>query len=469
MSAPSLCVRADGGPGIGAGHLGRCLALTQAWVDWGGRATLLSSTLTPHWAERFGREGVAVVGPGDPTEGEADWAVLDGYGFGDADVERLREAARRLLVIDDHGIGGDRSADLVVDQNLGAVAGPYASDALLGTRYALLRRDFRALHRAHRAAGGRARRLLVALGGSPPDDVVALVDEALRQPSVRDFDVTRLEGVEQVAAAMTEADLALSASGSTCWELCCVGLPALLLPTAANQEPLAAALRDRSAAAFVGLPADLTPAHLATSLSGLADDWVRRAEMATVGPELVDGRGARRVASRMRADLLDLRAAREDDARLLWDWANDPVVREFAFDGRPIPWDTHIEWLRRRLADEHARIYIALAPDGAHLGQVRFEGDSDVVEISISVSREFRGRGWGPALIDAGCRRLFADTAVNTIYARVKEVNGASRSAFHDAGFTQVVSPAPDQSRHLRHRRAERADHDHQRPSEVVR
>ena len=469
MSEPVLYVRAEGGPGIGAGHLGRCLALVQAWVDWGGRATLLSSTLPPHWAERFGREGVSVVAPGDPMEGEGDWAVLDGYGFGDADVELVRKAARRLLVIDDHGTGGDRGADLVVDQNLGAVVTPYASEVLLGTRYALLRRDFRAFHRAHRVAGGRARRLLVTLGGSPPDDVVALVDRTLREPAVGDLEATVLEGVEQVAAAMAEADLALSASGSTCWELCCVGLPALLLPTAANQEPLAAAMRDRGAAAFVGLPNDLTPAHLATSLSALADDSARRAGMATVGPELVDGRGARRVATRMRAELLDLRAAREDDTRLLWDWANDPVVRESAFDERPIAWETHVEWFRRRLADEHAHIYIACAPDGAPLGPVRFEGDNDVVEISISVSREFRGRGWGPALIDAGCRRLFADTAVSTIYARVKEVNGASRSAFHDAAFTQVVSPAPDQTRHIRHRAAEHADHEHRRPSDLER
>lgn len=469
MSDPLLYLRAEGGPGIGAGHLGRCLALAQAWVDWGGRGVLLSSTLPAHWAERFGREGVSVVGPGDPIEGEADWAVLDGYGFGAGDVEVLRASARRVLVIDDHGIGGARGADLVVDQNLGAVAAPSTSEALLGTRYALVRRDFRPFHGAHRAAGGRARRLLVALGGSPPEDVIALVDRTLGEPAVRDLDVTVLEGIEQVAATMAEADLALSASGSTCWELCCVGLPALLLPTAANQEPLAAAMRDHGAAAFVGLPEDLTPAALAASLSDLADDWARRAEMATVGPQLVDGRGARRVATRMRADLLELRPARPDDARLLWDWANDPVVRASAFDERPIPWDTHVEWLRRRLADEHAHIYIACAPGGAPLGQVRFEGDNDVVEISISAAREFRGRGWGAALIDAGCRRLFADTAVRTIYARVKEANRASRSAFHDAAFTQVVSPAPDQTRHLRHRAGAQADDEAHRPSEVVR
>ena len=469
MRDPVLYLRADGGPGIGAGHLGRCLALAQAWVDWGGRATLLSTTVPGQWVERFGREGIAVTGPGDPMEDDADWAVLDGYGFGDADVELVRRSARRLLVIDDHGIGGDRSAELVVDQNLGAVADVYASEALVGTGYALLRRDFRAFHRAHRAVNGRARRLLIALGGSPPDDVVALVDRTLREPAVADLEVSVLEGVEQVAAAMASADVALSASGSTCWELCCVGLPAVLLPTAANQERLAAAMRHRGAAAFPGLPNELTPARLAASLTELADNQARRAQMAAVGPELVDGRGARRVATRMRAELLNLRSAGEEDARLLWGWANDPVVRESAFDVRPIAWDTHVEWLGRRLADERAHIYIACDRDDSPLGQVRFEGDNDVVEISLSVAREFRGRGWGPALIDAGVRRLFADTAVRTIYARVKKVNGASRSAFHDAAFTEVASPAPDQTRHVRHRAAERADHEHHRPSEVVR
>ena len=147
MSPATLVVRADGGPGVGVGHLARCLALTQAWVDWGGRATLVSSSPPAAWADRYRSEGVTVREPGEPVEDGFDWAVLDGYRLGTDDEELVAKAARRLLVIDDHGTGGDRGADLVVDQNLGATAAPYEAEALLGPRYALLRREFRSLAR----------------------------------------------------------------------------------------------------------------------------------------------------------------------------------------------------------------------------------------------------------------------------------------------------------------------------------
>lgn len=454
MIEPSLFVRADGGPGIGAGHLGRCLALVQAWVDWGGVATLASSSLPAHWADRFRREGVAIADAERPLDERADWGVLDGYRFGAAEEESVRKAARRLLVIDDHGTSGDHGADLVVDQNLGATSAPYTSDVLLGTRYALLRRDFRSRHGARAPVPAQARRLLVALGGSPPAGVVRLVEEALSDPSLRDMDVTWLEGVDDVAAAMGQAEIALSAAGSTCWELACVGLPAVLLPAAPNQEPLAVAMEQHGAAVCAGLPADLTDAGLAEIIAGLAGDPARRATMARRGPELVDGRGARRVVTRMRADLLDLRPAGEADARLLWEWANDPVVRASSFDPRPIDWESHQAWFRGRLAQPDVRMYIAAGPGGEPLGQVRFEGDG-VAVIGLSVAKIFRGRGWGGALIDAATRRLFADTSVRTVVARIKDANAASRSAFEDGAYMQDRgAESAGETRHTRERSA---------------
>ncbi len=303
-----------------------------------------------------------------------------------------------------------------------------------------------------------ARRVLVALGGAPSDEVSSLVSEALAHPSVADLDVRYLEGVHDVATAMAGADLALSASGTTCWELCCMGLPAVLLPVAANQEPLAAAMhrsciahnagplssvtpallaaavadlaRDRDRRVEMAPPAAMADADLALSASGttsgssaawdclrscsrwpptrsrspppctaaaspttpvrcrasppaglaaavadLAGDHDRRVEMARRGPQLVDGRGARRVVTRMRSHLIELRAVREDDARLLWEWVNDPVVRASAFNSEPIGWDTHVGWLAARLANPFAHLYLASDAEGTPLGQVRFEGE----------------------------------------------------------------------------------------------
>lgn len=452
-----LVVRADGGPGTGVGHLARCLALTQAWTDWGGRATLVSSSPPEEWAERYRREGATVCDPAgvDSVTGAgpaADWAVLDGYRFGADDEEMVRKAARHLLVIADHGEGGEHGADLVVDQNLDATVDRYLADALAGARYALLRRQFRSPSAHERDVPGRARRLLLALGGSPPEPVVALVRDALEHPSLGDVAVTRLEGVDDVAGAMAGADITLSASGSTCWELCRMGVPAVVLPVARNQEPLAAALERNRVAVHAGSPAALTPADLAAIVAALADDPARRAEMARLGPRLVDGQGARRVATRMRSHLLDLRPVRDDDARLLWDWVNDADVRASSFDSGPIGWETHVRWLADRLGDPNAHLYLATHHDGRSLGQVRFDDDRTRSTISVSVAPSFRGGGWGGALVDAGVRRLFVDTAVDSVVAEIKPDNARSHSAFVAADFDRLEDTGDGIVRYVRRR-----------------
>ena len=296
----------------------------------------------------------------------------------------------------------------------------------------------------------------MALGGAPSVEVSSLVSEALAHPSVADLNVRYLDGVHDVATAMAGADLALSASGTTCWELCCMGLPAVLLPVAANQEPLGAAMHRSCIAHNAGPLSSVSPAGLAATVADLARDHDRRVEMARRGPQLVDGRGARRVVTRMRSHLLELSAVREADARLLWEWVNDPVVRASAFDGEPIGWETHVDWLRARLADPFAHLYLATDADGTPLGQVRFEGDATDVELSVSVAPAFRGAGWGPALIEAAVRRLFEETSVQGVLARVKPENARSQSAFEDAAFVRDPAPPEGCIRYARRRSAVR-------------
>jgi len=423
----SLTIRADGGPGIGVGHLARGLALAEAWVDRGGAATLVTDSPPGHWAERFRAEGVDVRPPGAEPPA-ADWVAVDGYHLAGA-----RPLGDRLLVVDDHGhageagvagVAGEPRADLVVDQNLGATAAPYpgARELLLGPRYALLRREF---GRHAPPPGGsqpeRARRLLVAMGGAPAAEFRALLDATLADPRLAGLAVIRLEGVTDVADAMAGADVALSASGTTCWELCCMGVPAVLAPVAPNQVPLATALAAEGVAVAAG-PRD----DLAALVAGLAADPDRRRAMVARGRALVDGRGARRTATRMLSHLVDLRPATARDADRLWKWANDPVTRAASFTTDPIPWETHVAWLARRLADPDSHIFMS------ERGVVRFEGGV----ISVAVAPEARRQGLGAALIDAGVRRLFATTGTATVVARIKPDNVASRVVFEDADFS---------------------------------
>lgn len=442
-SLPRLLLQAETGPAVGAGHLARCLALAQAWVDTGGAAVLAATELPSHWAERYAIEGVELADSTDAPYDCVDWTVLDGYGFTAADHEAVKAAGSRLLSIDDHAIVRSNAADLVLDQNLGATRAAYGdrTDMLLGPRYALLRREFWRL--APRVTAPQGRRLLVAMGGSPAPGTLDGFNRILADPAVEGVEVVELRGLATVVEAMTSSDLALSASGSTCWELCCSGLPPVLLPVADNQVPLAAALASHGAAEDCGPIGTVDPAWVAERVAALANDPERRARMSRRGQTLVDGRGAKRVVARLRSDLLKLRPATAGDAGMLWDWANDPFVRAAAFQSDPIPWEHHVEWLTRKLADATTWIYVAHDPDRRPVGVVRFQGNGSCAEISVAVAADRRGQGWGPAVIDAGVRRLFAETSISRVTARIKPENAASISSFEHAGFRPCDRTAP--------------------------
>jgi UDP-2,4-diacetamido-2,4,6-trideoxy-beta-L-altropyranose hydrolase len=141
---------------------------------------------------------------------------------------------------------------------------------------------------------------------------------------------------------------------------------------------------------------------------------------------------------------LSLRPAAAEDAKLLWRWANDPVVRAASFNSARIPWPTHEAWFAKRLTrPRRARIYLAHAGgsqrSGSPVGQVRFEksGPARAV-ISVVVAPDQRGRGIGATLIREGCQQARKDLSVRRVLAYIRDDNAASIAAFERAGFTRL-------------------------------
>ena len=204
-----------------------------------------------------------------------DWLISDHYAI-DARWERaLRPAYQRIMVIDDLA---DRphDCDLLLDQNLGRNPFDYVdlvsptSKVLAGPQYALLRPEFAALrpYSLNRRAKPQLKRLLVSMGGVDKDNATGLVLDALKQSALpRDCHITVIMGhnaprlkdietlavgmpwltevqvqVKNMATLMAESDFAIGAVGTTAWERCCLGLPALALVLADNQLNGATAL-----------------------------------------------------------------------------------------------------------------------------------------------------------------------------------------------------------------------------------
>jgi spore coat polysaccharide biosynthesis predicted glycosyltransferase SpsG len=262
---------------------------------------------------------------------DACWVVLDG-GFDRAYQRAVGHAGHRLLVIDDDGSADGYSAALILNQSPAAHEALYArrypgSELLLGTRYAPVRREFATCTEWQRRRPPTARRLLVMLGEDAPPEVTCAVIHALDRVALPQWeivvivDLARSRRVSLEAAArqaqaavylkqsgadapewMVWADLAVSASAAATWELCCLGVPTVLLVLAENDASTARILAQEGCVENIG---HWNPKRSAATLSGtvraLAEDADRRSTLSGNARQRVDGRGAERVVERLLA------------------------------------------------------------------------------------------------------------------------------------------------------------------------
>jgi len=305
----------------------------------------------------------------------------------------------------------------------------------------------------------------VMMGGSDQANITATVIEGLRQAAIESLDVTVLVGgsnphvaelqalaassglklqllrdISNIGEVMAAADIAISAAGSTCWELCLLALPSLLIDVAENQSAVAKTLHDKGCAVHLG-DRTVSAEWVSEKLKWFVANHELRQSLARSSRELVDGKGSARVVSIMRGALtLRLRPAREEDRRLLWEWANDPEVRGASFSPDPIPWQTHVAWFDAKLKPQDSgpssSIFIAEDDERNPLGQIRFDPRPDRDwEVAISLNRQARGKGVACELIKGGVREILKDNPNVRIHAFVKPSNVASIKAFERAGF----------------------------------
>jgi UDP-2,4-diacetamido-2,4,6-trideoxy-beta-L-altropyranose hydrolase len=135
---------------------------------------------------------------------------------------------------------------------------------------------------------------------------------------------------------------------------------------------------------------------------------------------------------------MNLRDAETDDARLLYEWANDQEVRSMAFDSDPIEWDGHKKWFEKSLQDPNTQIYVAVQ-NGKLVGQIRFTVINDLIaEVDVHIKAGLRGNGLGTQIIALGVTHFFTKSSVQTIHAIIKSENKKSLRAFKKVGFIEV-------------------------------
>jgi len=343
-----IFIRADSTSQIGAGHLMRCLALAQAWQDEGGKATFISHCESDQIKQRILDEGFEFIPIEKQYPNPEDlnvtlkllttnsyrlpdaslWLVIDGYHF-DADYQKqIKDEGYRLLWIGDYGQADHYYADLVLNQNISADESLYIhrepyTRLLLGTRYVLLRREFKKWRGWKREIPEVARRVLVTLGGGDLDNMTLKIIEALKQidmpgleakvivgpansnlhalqQETRGYpDFQLIENASNMPELMAWADIAVSAGGSTCWEFALLGLPSIIMYIAHNQVPIARKLHELGAALSIGSSYQLTTESISEHITSLLLSQGLRKEYSKKSKALIDGRGAEKLYQKM--------------------------------------------------------------------------------------------------------------------------------------------------------------------------
>ena len=352
--------RADASIDIGSGHVMRCLSLANELKKAGNECRFICADLEGNLIDVIRSNGyfvyplkeVRLTGNSEysKTSGlpkidekfdafqtlnaightRVDWMVVDHYQLGGEWESLVKSASRYVMAMDDLA---DRphDCDLLLDQTFGRDSSDYKKwvpidcKVLCGSRYALLRPDF-AVARANSLARRQAaeiKRILVAMGGVDKDNMTTQILNSIAGASLAyDCKVTVLMGtaspwiddvvslaarsqlhtevmvgIADVAAVMSQCDLAIGAPGTSAWERCCLGLPSILVVIANNQTKVAAELSAVGAACII----DRDKIH--TSLASQIDRFVREpkalADMSQNAAGLVDGLGVQRIIKQM--------------------------------------------------------------------------------------------------------------------------------------------------------------------------
>ncbi|WP_165678838.1 UDP-2,4-diacetamido-2,4,6-trideoxy-beta-L-altropyranose hydrolase [Metapseudomonas otitidis] len=339
--------RVDASPVMGSGHLMRCLTLARELYEQGAGLTfacrdlpaaplaLVSSdyallrlpasaadeTAACTAEARIDNRADAEALHGLLGERHFDWCVVDHYGL-DAEWHGLaRRHASRVMVLDDLA-NRPLDCDLLLDPGLHAEPhARYASHltcsatTLFGPSYALLREEFLRAREGIAPRAGELKRLLVFFTGGDDQGETLKALQALAdwRPQLQVDVVIGLghgdhkvlerlctaQGwhlhcqIDYMARLMAEADLAIGAAGSSSWERCALGLPALVVVLAENQRELARGLDRLGLAVDLGEHAEVSAADYRRVLEGL--DAERLRGMSRRAWDQVDGLGAARV------------------------------------------------------------------------------------------------------------------------------------------------------------------------------
>jgi spore coat polysaccharide biosynthesis predicted glycosyltransferase SpsG/RimJ/RimL family protein N-acetyltransferase len=431
---------------------------------------------------------------------------VDSYSAPGRLAELVASAGAEAVISNlEDGTFGRRPADVVVDPTFGAELSARPDDGstwlLRGSRYVPVRQ--RVIDARRRAAddnvakaargeddiavGDVAGTVLVVMGGTDPVGLAPVAVGLLARTGLA-LEVTAiavgenaervraaaagsclslnvLAPVDDLAAMMAEQDLVISAAGTSVWEVCCVGVPMAVVWAVDNQREGYDRVVAAGAAMGLGGPelgrpqAGADERAVGLLASALTDSRVR-ADLMLAARRVVDGLGAWRVVRTWEQAVslrslpaigaigLLVRPATLRDARLLWQWRNDPATHAGSRSSTQVSWDDHLRWLTASLTRTDRMLLMvedpvrAVGPVGTVRWDLERKGEREW-EVSITVAPERRGQSLARRLLRAAEVALSSRTDVSAYLAVVHRDNLASLRLFETSAYVPDLPADP--------------------------
>ena len=352
-----VVIRADANSKIGMGHVMRCLSVADALLKRGEEVLFVTADDTP--VPLLTKKGIPCrVLHTDYADMEAElpelWEVLRELPQGAESPEAALAQKNTSILVDSYYVTEKYLAalkkrittiymddiyafsypvDMLINYNIYGEEMGYEKDAafadtklLLGTEYVPLREEFSAAEQQRTAADGG---ILITTGGSDSFNLAGqLLMEAMKYDALKEKEYHVVSGslnphigelqalaqkhenihihcnVTNMAELMAESEVALSAGGSTLYELCAMGVPVIAFSFAENQERLVQTFVKRGIAQYGGnyrTDGNKMIQNTIAGLETLLEDENLQTEYREKARTLVDGKGADRIAEAIQA------------------------------------------------------------------------------------------------------------------------------------------------------------------------
>lgn len=337
---PVILIRADGNENLGMGHLMRCMSIATALEKRNAKCIFI---VAQEQAGTYVKEKgfVCEVLNTDYRHMEAELPLLealamkylpkcwlvDSYQITQEYLTGLRKTAP-VFYMDDTGENIYEADGLInyniYGQDLGYEAKcPAGMKLLLGAGYAPVKREFLSIEYLIR---DKVRNVLITMGGSDklniagalcqclldslPEEICITVIcgrfnshlEELNQLQSKESRIRILVDVPDMWNRMQETDIAVSAAGSTMYELSAMGVPTVCCYYVENQKRIAegfASMIGMTNAGDYSQYPDETLSIITEVVCKLADSEEERERLSSCMKQIVDGQGAERIAKEL--------------------------------------------------------------------------------------------------------------------------------------------------------------------------